>query len=135
VDCAMAVGFEKMFTGSLKYFFNDRESPYKSFVDRDVKLRGDSKIPMAVKLYGNAGVEHMEKYGTTKDHFAKIGYKNHKHSVNNPYSQFREEYSFDQIKQARMIHDPLTLLQCSPTSDGAACAIFCNEDFVLRHGL
>ena len=29
----------------------------------------------------------MKAYGTTADHFAKIGVKNHKHSVNNPYSQ------------------------------------------------
>lgn len=27
--------------------------------------------------------------GTTKTHFAKIAYKNHKNSVNNPYSQVR----------------------------------------------
>mmetsp|Transcript_8431 Transcript_8431/g.14116 ORF Transcript_8431/g.14116 Transcript_8431/m.14116 type:complete len:92 (+) Transcript_8431:342-617(+) len=91
----MALGFEKMFKGSLKYFFNDRESPYKEFIARDIKLRGKSEIPMAIKLYGNAGVEHMEKYGTGREHFAKVAHKNHKHSVNNPYSQFREEYSLE----------------------------------------
>jgi sterol carrier protein 2 len=35
-------------------------------------------------MFGNAGKEHMEKYGTTPEHLAKIAYKNHKHSVNNP---------------------------------------------------
>lgn len=34
-----------------------------------------------------------------------------------------------------MIHHPLTLLQCSPTSDGAACAILCNEEFMFANGL
>jgi acetyl-CoA acetyltransferase len=29
----------------------------------------------------------MEKYGSTAEHFAKIAYKNHKHSVNNPFAQ------------------------------------------------
>jgi len=29
----------------------------------------------------------------------------------------------------------LTKLQCCPTSDGSACAILCNEDFVRRHNL
>jgi sterol carrier protein 2 len=131
----MALGFEKMFKGSLKYFFEDRESPYKDFVDKDIQMRGQSQIPMAVRLYGNAGVEHMEKYGSTPKHFAKIGYKNHKHSVNNPYSQFRDEYSLSDIENSRLIHHPLTLLQCSPTSDGAACAILCSEKFMLEHGL
>lgn len=86
-----------MFKGHLKYFFNDRESPYKDFIDKDETLRGKSEVPMAIKLYGNAGVEHMEKYGSTPLHFAKIGHKNHKHSVNNPYSQFRKEYSLEDI--------------------------------------
>lgn len=34
-----------------------------------------------------------------------------------------------------MIYEPLTKLQCSPTSDGAAAAILCNEKFVKDHGL
>ena len=34
-----------------------------------------------------------------------------------------------------MIHEPLTKLQCSPTSDGAAAAIVASERFVDEHGL
>jgi acetyl-CoA acetyltransferase len=34
-----------------------------------------------------------------------------------------------------MIHDPLTKLQCSPTSDGSAAAVVCSEEFVREHGL
>jgi sterol carrier protein 2 len=34
-----------------------------------------------------------------------------------------------------MVHDPLTLLQCCPRSDGGAAAIVCNEQFVHKHGL
>jgi len=34
-----------------------------------------------------------------------------------------------------MIHDPVTLLMCSPTSDGAAAAVVVSEDFVRRHHL
>ena len=34
-----------------------------------------------------------------------------------------------------MIHDPLTKLQCSPTSDGSACAIVASERYVDEHGL
>lgn len=77
----------------------------------------------------------MEKYGTTKTHFAKVAWKNHLHSVNNPYSQFRDEYSLKQIQDSTMIYEPLTKLQCCPTSDGAACAIVCNEEFLLAHNL
>ena len=86
-------------------------------------------------MFGNAGREHMERYGSEPDHFAWIGWKNHKHSVNNPYAQFQDEYSLEDIKAAKMIHEPLTKLQCSPTSDGSGCAIVASERFVDEHGL
>jgi len=31
------------------------------------------------------------------------------------------------------IHYPLTKLQCCPTSDGAAAAVICSEEFVKAH--
>ena len=34
-----------------------------------------------------------------------------------------------------MIHEPLTKLQCSPTSDGAAAAVVASERFVEEHDL
>jgi acetyl-CoA acetyltransferase len=77
----------------------------------------------------------MERYGTTAIQFAKIGWKNHKHSVNNPYSQFQDEYSLEQIQNAPMVWEPLTKLQCCPTSDGAGAAIVVSEAFVRKHGL
>lgn len=82
----MALGFEKMFTGSLKGFFNDRMNPLSDFVVNDMEWNGESKAPMAPRLFGNAGKEHMKRYGTKPEHFGKIAWKNHKHSVNNPYS-------------------------------------------------
>jgi len=92
------------------------------------------KAPMR-QMFGNAGREHIEKYGSAPEHYAWIGWKNHKHSVNNPYAQFQDEYSLDDVKNAPMIYDPLTKLQCSPTSDGAAAAIVASERFVDEHDL
>src|SRR5213596_515178 len=86
-------------------------------------------------MFGNAGREHMERYGSEPDHFAWIGWKNHHHSVNNPYAQFQDEYTIDEIKAAKMIHEPLTKLQCSPTSDGSGAAVIASERFVAEHDL
>ena len=77
----------------------------------------------------------MERYGVTADAFAKIGEKNHRHSVNNPYSQFQDQYSLEDIQNAPMVYDPLTKLQCCPTSDGGAAAVIASERFVREHGL
>lgn len=75
-------------------------------------LVGFSAAPPAAQLFGNAGEEHMKLYGSKPEHFAKIAYKNHKHSVNNPNSQFRDEYTLDQIKNSPNVHRVLTKLQC-----------------------
>jgi len=102
----------------------------------NVRKKGyNEKAPRAPQIFGNAGEEHMEKYGSTPTHFAKIAYKNHKHSVLNPYSQFRDEYTLDDILNSRKIFKYLTMLQCCPTSDGAACAVLCSENFVKKHHL
>ena len=39
------------------------------------------------------------------------------------------------MQKSTKIYEPLTKLQCCPTSDGAACAIVCSEEFVKAHGL
>jgi len=134
-DCAMALGFEKMEKGSLGVKFQDRTNPMDKQFELMVELRGFAAAPPAPQFFGNAGREHMERYGTTPEHFAKIGWKNHKHSINNPYSQFQTEYSLDEIKNAPVVYEPLTKLQCCPTSDGSGAAILASEDFVKKHGL
>ncbi len=84
---------------------------------------------------GNAGAEHMKKYGTEARHFAKVAEKNHRHSANNPYSQFRDVYTLEQILASPKVSDPLTKLQCCPTSDGAGAVLLCSEAFVVKHSL
>ena len=134
-DCALAIGFEKMEKGSLGMKWGDRRMPMSRQFEQMVELRGFGASPPAAQIFGNAGREHMERYGTTAEQFAKIGHKNHKHSVNNPYSQFRDEYTLEQILEAPMVYEPLTKLQCCPTSDGSAAAVLASEEFVKSHGL
>lgn len=98
-------------------------------------ITGFSEGPVTAQLFGNAGIEHMKKYGTKPEHFAKIAYKNHLHSTNNPYSQFQDKYTLEQILNSPRVHGPLTKLQCCPTSDGAAAVILASEQFVRKHHL
>ena len=133
-DCVLALGFEKMQPGSLGGGASDRESPLTRHIKALAEI-DELAFPVAPWMFGAAGREYMRTYGATAEHFAKIGYKNHKHSVNNPYAQFQEEYSLDDILGAKMISDPLTKLQCSPTSDGSAAVVLASEAFVDSHGL
>jgi acetyl-CoA acetyltransferase len=134
-DCVLALGFEKMEKGSLGVKFADRSNPMgQLFADMKAR-RGIAKAPPAAQVFGNAGREYMERYGVTAETFAKIGEKNHRHSVNNPYSQFQDQYSLQDILDSPMVFDPLTKLQCCPTSDGGAAAIVASERFVRERNL
>ncbi|XP_031632314.1 non-specific lipid-transfer protein [Contarinia nasturtii] len=134
-DCVLAVGFEKMERGSLGAKYTDRTLP----MDKHIEIMSNNfditDSPITAQLFGNAGIEHMRKYGTKAEHFAKIAVKNHKHSVNNPYAQFQEEFTLEQIQNSPQVHDFLTRLQCSPTSDGSAAAVLASEDFIRRNRL
>ena len=79
-------------------------------------------------VFGMAGVEHMRKYGTTQEQFAKVSVKNHKHSMHNPYSQYQTEVSLEDVMNARVVSWPNTLYMCCPTGDGAAAAILCSME-------
>jgi acetyl-CoA acetyltransferase len=79
-------------------------------------------------VFGQAGMEHMRKYGTTATQFAKVAVKNHRHSTRNPLSQYQDEVSLEQVLAARMVAYPNTLYMCCPTGDGAAAAVLVSAE-------
>ncbi|KAJ3515005.1 hypothetical protein NLJ89_g2032 [Agrocybe chaxingu] len=138
VECALALGFERMKPGSLGTNFPDRPSPMILFNQKSYELEeelGENHGPGAPRMFDNGAAEYFAKYGGGIEHLAKIASKNHKHSVNNPYSQFRDGWSVEKVLAAPKITKNLTKFMCSPTSDGAAACIVASEDFVHAHGL
>jgi len=134
-DCVLALGFEKMEKGSLGMKFTDRTLPIDRHIADMIERRGIESSPVAAQVFGNAGREYMERYGVSAETFARIGEKNHRHSVHNPNSQFQDEYTLQEILDAPVVYDPLTKLQCCPTSDGGAAAVLASERFVAEHDL
>src|SRR5207245_843909 len=113
----------------------DRASPTERHLEAGRQGFEPSSAPVVLELFGNAGIEHMNRYGSTADHFAMVGEKNHRHSSKNPNAQFQDVYTLDEILASPSYHGPITKLQCSPTSNGAAAAVLMSEDAVQRHGL
>ena len=52
----------------------------------------------------------------------------------NPLAQYQEPVTLEQVLNSRMIADPLTLLQCCPTGDGAAAAVLADRQTAERNG-
>ena len=79
-------------------------------------------------VFGQAGMEYAYEHdGVGFEQFAKVAVKNHKHSTLNPYSQYRKEFSLEEVMEARVISYPNTLPMCCPTGDGAAAIVMVSD--------
>ncbi|MEV5409997.1 lipid-transfer protein [Thermopolyspora sp. NPDC052614] len=134
-DCVLALGFEQMANGALTMVYNDRTSPLGRWDEPMAKLQEPTNGPFAAQMFGGAGREHMERYGTSLETFAKISVKARKHAAHNPYAVFRDEITVEQVLNSPHIYGPLTRLMCCPPTCGAAAAVVCSADFAERHGL
>jgi acetyl-CoA acetyltransferase len=136
VDVALALGFEQMNPGALGAMFRDRKAVMAKW---DAPLlasqTSDPNAPGAAQLFGGAGREHQEKFGTRTETFAKISEKARKHAANNPYAIFRDPLSMHDILQSPHIYGPLTRYQCCPPTCGAAAAVIVSPTYAKRKGL
>jgi len=83
-------------------------------------------------LYALMARSHMHKYGTTREQLAQVAVKNHENGSKNPLAQFPQKVTVDQVLNSIMVADPLTILDCSPITDGAACAILCPAEMAKK---
>lgn len=81
-------------------------------------------------LYAILARAHMEKYKTTEKDLAAVSVKNHYHATLNPKAQFQFEIKLEQVLTSPIVAEPLKLLDCSPTSDGAAAIILSQKSKV-----
>lgn len=83
----------------------------------------------------SAAGQTREQEGMTREHMALISVKNHYHGSLNPYAQYREEVTVEQVLQSKSVVGPLTVLMCSPIGDGAAAVLIVSEEFARGKGL
>ncbi|SAK84269.1 thiolase [Caballeronia hypogeia] len=75
-------------------------------------------------VYAMRATRYLHEFGVTPETLAGVAVKNRRHGALNPYAQTKSETSVDEVMNSRMVFDPLTLLQCCPSSvDGAAALV------------
>ncbi|MDF2825396.1 MAG: thiolase, partial [Mycobacterium sp.] len=84
--------------------------------------------------HGMSARRYMFDHGATREQIAAVAVKNHAHSVHNPYAQYQRPISLQEVLDARVIAEPLGLLDCSPISDGAAAVVLCSKKGLARLG-
>jgi acetyl-CoA acetyltransferase len=145
-DCVLALGVEKLYHEDKRRSFQAIGSAVDMTAVQDLlkatAARGrkagekatdagegaGEKRSMFMDFYAAGAREHMKRYGTTPVQFAKIAVKSHYNASLNPYAQYRETYSVEDVLNSPMVAEPLTRLMCSPIGDGAAALVLCSEE-------
>ncbi|NLU73411.1 thiolase family protein [Streptomyces sp. HNM0575] len=115
-DIVLAVGFEKMFVSDLSLTLDALESAADLDVVRGLGIQFTAVYAMRLR---RLIAEGSLSVGDIVD----VSVKSHANGALNPYAQHRAEVTAEQVRDARTIADPLTLLMCSSICDGAAAAV------------
>ncbi len=136
-DVAIAFGFEQMQRGALVEHWADRVSPLQASLERHELLHGapPEGTPMAAVLFGSAGQDHMDRFGTSAETFARISVKARAHAANNPYAVFRDPLTLEEVLASPTVHGPLTRLQCCPPTSGGAAVVLVSAEYAKKKGL
>lgn len=133
VECALALGFEQMPAGPLEMHFADRPGPLERF-DAIAREHVAQELPLALRYFGGAGKEYMDRYGTGLETFAQVRAKASRHAEHNPAALFRKVVSAEDVLASPAIWPGvLTRLMACPPTCGAAAAIVCSEAFARKH--
>jgi acetyl-CoA C-acetyltransferase len=124
-EIVLAAGVEKMNDGA------DATYALATAADQEYEAFHGVTFP---GLYAMIARAHMHHYGTTREQLAEVAVKNHENGLKNPNAQFRMKVTREMVINATKVAEPLTLLDCSPLTDGAAAVILTTVDRAKKSG-
>ncbi|RYF53857.1 MAG: thiolase family protein, partial [Comamonadaceae bacterium] len=86
-------------------------------------------------VYAMRATRYLYETGATTEDLARVSVKARRHGARNPFAQMRTEVTLEQVLASRPIADPLTLLMCCPTGDGASVVILASDKARRRLGV
>ena len=145
-DCALALGVEKLSdpdkAKSLRAFNSAVDVSELAAIEKQLGRGGaEAKdrslfMDLYLSMLNPAASDSQGAVGgITREQMALVSVKNHYHGSLNPYAQYREEVTLEEVLQSRQVVGPLTVLMCSPLGDGAAAALIVSDAFARSKGL
>lgn len=124
VDFALVCGVEKM----TDHPGHEITEGLVSAADADWEsAQGDTFVTINACLMQR----YLYEYKLRHEDFASFPINAHHNALNNPNAMLHQTMTVEQYRKARMIADPINLLDCSPTCDGAAAVVLAPA--VLAH--
>src|SRR5487761_3308 len=84
-------------------------------------------------IYAMMAVDHMHRFGSTVEDFAKVAVKNHHNGSLNPKAHLQREITIEDVLNSKVIAWPLKLYDCSLVSDGSAVALVCRPEIARKY--
>jgi acetyl-CoA acyltransferase len=145
-DCVLAVGVEKLSdpdkAKSLQAFNAAVDVSELAEIEKRLGRSGEGAegrslfMDLYISMLSSGAPSSKDAMGgITREQMALVSVKNHYHGSLNPYAQYREEVTLEQVLQSRAVVGPLTVLMCSPLGDGAAAVLIVSEEFARNRGL
>jgi acetyl-CoA acyltransferase len=144
-DCVLALGVEKLSdpdkAKSLRAFNAAVDVSELEEIEKRLGRSGDGAtnrslfMDLYISMLNSGKSADQSVGGVTREQMALVSVKNHYHGSLNPYAQYREEVTLEQVLQSRSVVGPLTVLMCSPLGDGAAAVLIVSEEFARNKGL
>ena len=81
-----------------------------------------------VSAYALAASRHMHEFGTTRSHLAEVAVAARAWAALNPQAFMRDPLSIDDVLNARMVSDPLSVRDCCLVTDGGGAYVLVRAD-------
>lgn len=136
--CVLAIGYEKMVVDdrSLPMRALEACSDIEELAELKARLGPDAENrSIFMDFYAEKVRAYFDRTGAGPHHLAWIAAKNHSNGARNPQAQFQVEQSVESVLASRPIVEPLTLMMCSPISDGAAAIVVADPKWIAEEGL
>jgi acetyl-CoA C-acetyltransferase len=124
-ELVLAVGAEKM-----------RDVPPRgSLVARTANLTHPTlaKGRTAPGQFALLANRYLHEFDYAVEDLAGVAVKNHAHAAHNPIAHFSDPLTVEQVLRAPRVAEPLGLLDCTPTTDGAAAVVLASVEWAERH--
>lgn len=133
-DVALAVGAEQLTHADKTRAFRALRGSTDVFEIGEAGPDEDWTRSILMQFYAGEAEAFLQRTDATVEDLARVAVKNRRHARKNPLAQYRTETTVDQVMGSKVVVDPLTLLMCSPTTDGAAAVVVCSEKYARERG-
>jgi acetyl-CoA acetyltransferase len=98
----------------------------------DIEAAQGAIMPAHYALRAN---RYLWENGLKPEDLARVSVKNRRNGSLNPVARFQTPVTLEDVLGSKPIADPLTLLQCSPNSDGSSAVLVCSAEAASELGL